>query len=279
MEGKEVGSLPLPDAIFGVTYNEALVHQAIVAEEANQRQGTHNTKRRHEVRGGGRKPWRQKGTGRARAGTSRSPLWRGGGVVFGPHPRDYRKALPLKMRRGAMRSVLSGKVSEGAVIGLEALSFGDKPSTKSAAALLKALTLNDTRRVLIVIPDYDATVLKSTRNIQGVELRFAPNFSVRDALNAHKIVLVKDAIARIESVWTPGDAEEAEAEAPAEAVEKPKPRARKANEKPAVAESTAAASEATADTGDKPAKVSKKPAEASEPAPEAPAEPIAEVTT
>ena len=203
-EGKEVGSLPLPDSIFGVDFNEALVHQAIVAEEANKRQGTHNTKRRHEVRGGGRKPWRQKGTGRARAGTSRSPLWRGGGVVFGPHPRSYRKALPVKMRRGAMRSVLSGKVSEGAVIGLDTLAFDGGPKTKSAVALLKALNLADTRRVLIVIPDYDETVLKSTRNIQGVELRFAPNFSVRDALNAHKIVLVQGAIAKIESVWTPG---------------------------------------------------------------------------
>ncbi len=210
MEGTEVGSLPLPDDIFGVEFNDALVHQAIVAEEANQRQGTHNTKRRHEVRGGGRKPWRQKGTGRARAGTSRSPLWRGGGVVFGPHPRDYRKALPVKMRRGAMRSVLSGKVAEGAVIGLDALSFGDVPKTRNAVALIKALNLAGTRRVLIVIPEYDATLLKSTRNIQGVVLRFAPNFSVRDALNAHKIVLVEGAVAKIASVWAPGGPVEAE---------------------------------------------------------------------
>jgi large subunit ribosomal protein L4 len=208
MEGKEVGSLPLPDAIFGVDYNEALVHQAIVAEEANKRQGTRNTLLRHDVRGGGRKPWKQKGTGRARAGTSRSPLWRGGGVVFGPHPRDYRKAFPVKMRRGAMRSVLSGKVSEGAVIGLEALHF-EAIKTKSAVALLKALNLADTRRILIVIPDYDASLLRCTSNLPNVELRFAPNFSVRDALNAHKIVLVKDAVAKIESVWTPGGADEA----------------------------------------------------------------------
>ncbi len=210
MEGNEVGSLPLPDAIFGVDYNESLVHQAIVAEEANKRQGTSNTKRRREVRGGGRKPWRQKGTGRARAGTSRSPLWRGGGVVFGPHPRDYRKAFPVKMRRGAMRCVLSGKVSEGAVIGLDALSFGDTPKTKSAISLLKALNLGNTRRVLIVIPEYDETLYKSTRNIQGIEMRFAPNFSVRDALNAHKIVIVEGAVAKIESVWLPGGPLEAQ---------------------------------------------------------------------
>src|SRR5258707_1719850 len=96
IEGKEIGSLPLPDSIFGVAFNESLVHQAIVTEEANQRQGTSNTRQRHAVRGGGRKPWKQKGTGRARQGTIRSPLWRGGGVVFGPHPRDYRKAFPVK---------------------------------------------------------------------------------------------------------------------------------------------------------------------------------------
>ena len=221
MEGKELGSLPLPDAIFGVDYNEPLVHQAIVAEEANKRQGTSNTKVRHDVRGGGRKPWRQKGTGRARAGTSRSPLWRGGGVVFGPHPRDYRKAFPVKMRRGAMRSVLSGKVSEGAVIGLDMLHF-DAPKTKSAVALLSALNLSDARRVLIVIPEYNETLLKSTRNLPGVELRFAPNFSVRDALNAHKIVLVQGAVAKIESVWAPGGPVEAEATAD-DGVDEPMP--------------------------------------------------------
>jgi large subunit ribosomal protein L4 len=213
-DGKEVGTLPLPDAIFGVDFNEALVHQAIVAEEANQRQGTHNTKQRSDVRGGGRKPWRQKGTGRARQGTIRAPHFRGGGVVFGPHPRDYRKALPVKMRRGAMRSVLSGKVSEGAVIGLEALAF-DAIKTKNAVALLKALGLSDTRRVLIIIPDHDETLLKSTRNLQNVELRFAPNFSVRDALTAHKIVLVKEAVSKIEAVWTPNQAKETAEEAAA----------------------------------------------------------------
>jgi large subunit ribosomal protein L4 len=212
IEGKQVGSLPLPDAIFGVDFNEALVHQAIVTEEANARQGTHDTKTRSEVRGGGRKPWRQKGTGRARQGSTRSPHWRHGGVVGGPTPRDYRKAFPAKMRRGAMRSVLSGKVSEGAVIGLEALAFAEV-KTKNAVALIKALGLATTRRVLIVIPEYDEVVLKSTRNLPGVELRFAPNFSVRDALTAHKIVLLKDAVAKIEAVWIPASAVETAEEA------------------------------------------------------------------
>lgn len=208
-EGKEIGSLPLPDSVFGVEFNEALVHQAIVAEEANQRQGTSNTLQRSDVRGGGRKPWKQKGTGRARQGTIRAPQWRGGGVVFGPHPRDHRKALPVKMRRGAMRSVLSGKVTEGAIIGLDALKF-DAIKTKSTVALLDALNLGNTRKVLIIIPEHDNTLLMSTRNLKNVTLRFAPNFSVRDALNANKIVLVKDCVAKIEAVWTPDGLKETE---------------------------------------------------------------------
>jgi large subunit ribosomal protein L4 len=212
MEGKEVGSLPLPDAIFGVEFNEALVHQAIVAEEANQRQGNHDTKQRSEVRGGGRKPWKQKGTGRARQGSIRAPQWRGGGIVFGPHPREYRKALPIKMRRGAMRCVLSNKVREGAIIGLESLRIeGDVPKTKQAVAILNALGLGDTRRVLVIIPEHDDLLNRSIRNLQNVELRFAPNFSVRDALVAHKIVLVADAVSKLEAVWTPAWARETEA--------------------------------------------------------------------
>ncbi len=211
--GKELGSLPLPDAIFGVAFNESLVHQAIVAEEANKRQGTHSTKQRSDVRGGGRKPWKQKGTGRARQGTIRAPQWRGGGVVFGPHPRDHRKAFPIKMRRGAMRCVLSTKVTEGAVIGLDSLHF-EAIKTKSALALFKALGLAATRRVLVIVPEHNETLIRSMRNLQsqGIELRFAPNFSVRDALVAHKIIIVKDAVSKIEAVWTPAKARQATAQ-------------------------------------------------------------------
>lgn len=214
-EGKEIGTLPLPDSIFGVAFNEALVHQAIVAEEANQRQGTHDVKQRSEVRGGGRKPWRQKGTGRARQGTIRAPHWRGGGVAFGPTPRDHRKAFPVKMRRGAMRCVLSDKVASQAVIGLDSIdlrSADGKPKTKLAVSLLRALGLESTRRVLFVVPEYDQTLVKSVRNLTGIELRYAPSFSVRDVVKAYKVVLVKDALPKIEAVWTPANLKEQAAE-------------------------------------------------------------------
>ena len=243
-EGKETGTLPLPDAIFGVPFNQSLVHQAIVAEEANSRQGTHSTLQRSDVRGGGRKPWRQKGTGRARQGTIRAPQWRHGGVVFGPHPRDYRKILPVKMRRGAMRCVLSGKVSEGRVVGLEALAIDGPPRTRQAVAILKALGLDEARRVLIIIPDHDPVVLKSTRNLPNVELRFAPNFSVRDAMLAHRIVLVRDAVSRIEAVWTPASHAEGEQAAAERAVAKqaaaePAPKRTAVKPKPGAAKSAA----------------------------------------
>lgn len=204
-KGETIGEMPLPDSIFGVEFNGPLVHQAIVTEEGNYRQGTAQTKERGDVRGGGRKPWKQKGTGRARQGSIRSPQWRKGGTVFGPHPRSYRKDFPVKMRRGAMRSVLSLKVSEGTMIGLDALAF-EAIKTKSAIELLQALGLGEAKRVLVIVPAHDATLIRSMRNIPELELRYAPNFSVRDVLIAHKVVLVKDAVEKIEAVWTPQSA-------------------------------------------------------------------------
>ncbi len=202
-EGREIGELELPDGIFGVPFNEALVHQAVVAEAANQRQGTADTRTRSEVRGGGRKPWRQKGTGRARHGSIRSPQWRHGGVVFGPHPRSFRHPLPVNMRRGALRCALSSKVAAGALLGLDALQFVEPPKTRKAVELLSALGLTSVKRVLIITPAYDETLLKSIRNLRSVVLRFAPNFSVRDTVAAHRILLVKDAVARIEGALAP----------------------------------------------------------------------------
>jgi len=217
-EGREVGTLSLPESVFGVERNLPLIHQAVVAEEANQRQGTADTKTRGEVSGGGKKPWRQKGTGRARQGSTRAPHWRHGGVVFGPHPRDYRKALPKKMRRGALRSALSAKVADGEVIGLEAFQL-PQPKTREAVALLSRLPLTrevrtrhygpegrqegvrrEPHKVLVIIPEYDPLVLRSVRNIPKVTLRYAPEFSVRDVVSAGRVLLTQGAVARIEEV-------------------------------------------------------------------------------
>jgi large subunit ribosomal protein L4 len=218
-EGAEIGSLSLPESVFGVEVNVPLMHQAVQTEEANQRQGTADTKTRSEVRGGGKKPWRQKGTGRARQGSIRAPHWRHGGVVFGPHPRSYAKALPKKMRQGALRSALSAKVASGQVIGLDALKL-EKIKTREVAAILKRLPLTrevkakhyeaddqlveGTKKkpynVLLIVPEYDRTLLLSCRNIPYVTLRYAPNFSVRDVLSAGRVVLAQEAVSRIEEV-------------------------------------------------------------------------------
>jgi large subunit ribosomal protein L4 len=219
-EGKEVGSLSLPEAVFGVEPNIALMHQAVVTEEANQRQGNADTKTRSEVRGGGKKPWRQKGTGRARQGSTRAPHWRHGGIVFGPQPRSYAKVFPKQMRRGALRSALSAKVADGEVLGLDALTL-EKIGTKQIATVLKALPLarevNVKHRhqeevvratkqkqynVLLIVPEYDETLIRSCRNIPNLTLRYAPNFSVRDVVAAGRVVLAQNAVAKIEEVLT-----------------------------------------------------------------------------
>jgi large subunit ribosomal protein L4 len=216
MDGAEVGSLSLPDSVFGVKPSIPLMHQAVQTEEANARQGTADTKTRGEVRGGGKKPWRQKGTGRARQGSTRAPHWRHGGVVFGPHPRSYSKSLPKQMRHGALRSALSAKVADGEVIGIDALRL-EAIGTKQAVAVLDRLPLSRevrTKRfekgervegtrskrhsVLLIVAAYDAVLLRSCRNIPDVKLRCAPNFSVRDIIAAGRVVLASEAVAKIE---------------------------------------------------------------------------------
>jgi large subunit ribosomal protein L4 len=217
-DGKEVGNLSLPEAIFGVEPNIGLMHQAVQTEEANTRQGTSDTKKRGEIRGGGRKPWRQKGTGRARQGSTRAPHWRHGGIVFGPQPRSYNKSFPKAMRHGALRSALSSKVADGELIGLDALQL-EAIGTKSVTTILNSLPLTrevnvknrqkdevvtatavKPHNILLIVPEYDEVLLKSCRNIPHLTLRYAPNFSVRDLLSAGRVVLAQGAVSKIEEV-------------------------------------------------------------------------------
>lgn len=199
MTGKQTGEeIELMDYVFGVEFNEAVVHQAVVMQQANERQGTHATKTRGMVRGGGRKPWKQKGTGRARAGSVRSPLWVGGGTVFGPAPRSHAKDMPRKARRLAIRCALSAKVAEGALVVVDNLAF-DAPKTKDAVALLNGFEAVD-KKALIITDGENENVEKSSRNIEKVKALSNDCLNVYDILNAEKVLLAKDAVARIEEV-------------------------------------------------------------------------------
>ena len=198
MSGEAVGDLDLKPELFEVAPNVALMHQAVVAEEANARQGTASTKTRSEVRGGGAKPYRQKGTGRARQGSIRAPQFVHGGVVFGPHPRSYRKALPKKMRRGALKSALSARLADGAVVVVDEIKL-DKISTKQMVAFLDRVEAFG--RTLVVLDGITDEVRLSTRNIPGVELRLSPAISVREVLNADKIVMTRAAVGKLEEVF------------------------------------------------------------------------------
>ena len=197
MEGAQVGTIELSDSIFAVPVNEHLVHQAVVAQLANKRQGTQSAKTRSEVSGGGRKPWRQKGTGRARVGTSRSPLWRGGAIIFGPKPREYSYSIPKKKRRLALKSVLSSKVAENDIIVLDTLNF-DQPKTKEMVKVLNALNVD--AKALVVTAEVDENVVKSARNIEGVTPVAAASINVYDLLAHNKLIITKDAIAKVEEV-------------------------------------------------------------------------------
>lgn len=195
--GSSVGEIELNDAIFGIEPNEAVLFDAIVAQRASLRQGTHKTKGRSEVSGGGRKPWRQKGTGRARQGSIRSPQWRGGGIVFGPTPRSYAYKLPKKVRRLALKSALSSKVAETNFLVVDALTL-DAPKTKEFVKVLADLSVES--KSLIVTADVNENVALSARNIPGVTVLTAEGINVLDLVSANKVVITKDAVAKIEEV-------------------------------------------------------------------------------
>ena len=196
--GASVGEIELNDTIFGIEPNEAVLFDAVVAQRASLRQGNHKVKNRSEVAGGGRKPWRQKGTGRARQGSIRSPQWRGGGVVFGPTPRGYAYKLPKKVRRLAIKSVLSAKVNEENIIVLDALSF-DAPKTKEFTAVLKGLN-TESKKALIVTADVDENVALSGRNIPGITVVDANSINVLEVVGHEKLIMTKAAVEKIEEV-------------------------------------------------------------------------------
>lgn len=196
-EGQKVGDIELSEKVFGAKINADAVHQVVVALLANKRQGTQSTKTRTEVSGGGIKPWRQKGTGRARQGSIRAPQWIHGGIVFAPKPRDYRVSIPKAMRRTAMLSALSSKVAENEIVVLEDLKF-DAPKTKEAVKLLKAF---EAKKALIVVSESDENVYKSIRNIPGAAVIPANNINVYDILKYEKFIITKDAVSKIEEVY------------------------------------------------------------------------------
>lgn len=198
MTGKQTGTMELNEEIFGVKPNGTVMHSVVVNYLANQRQGTQSTLTRAEVSGGGKKPWRQKGTGHARQGSTRSPQWTHGGIAFGPKPRSYRYAIPKKMRRLALKSAFSDKVATGDMIVLDALTL-EEIKTKTVAAMLKALGAE--KKVMIVLPEKDETVLKSARNIPGVNVTLVNTLNTYEVLNADKFIVLKDAVTKIEEVY------------------------------------------------------------------------------
>ena len=197
MEGKEVGALELNDAVFGVEVNEHLVHLAVVAQLANKRQGTQKAKTRSEVSGGGRKPWRQKGTGHARQGSTRSPQWTGGGVVFAPTPRDYTIKLNKKERKLALKSALTSRVNENKFIVVDELKF-DEIKTKKFQNVLNNLKVS---KALVVVGDDSTNAVKSARNIPAVKTAFVNTINVYDILKYNTVVATKTAVAAIEEVY------------------------------------------------------------------------------
>ncbi|MBC2358960.1 50S ribosomal protein L4 [Listeria welshimeri] len=196
-DGTNAGEITLNDTVFGIEPNEKVVVDVILSQRASLRQGTHKVKNRSEVRGGGRKPWRQKGTGRARQGSIRSPQWRGGGVVFGPTPRSYAYKLPKKVRRLAIKSILSSKVNEEKLVVLEGLTF-NAPKTKEFAAFLKNISVDT--KALIVVADESENVELSARNLQGITVIPAESISVLEVAKHDKLIITKAAVEKVEEV-------------------------------------------------------------------------------
>ena len=195
--GQKIEDIQLSEVVFGAKISEAAVHQVVVALLANKRQGTQSAKTRAEVSGGGIKPWRQKGTGRARQGSIRSPQWIHGGIVFAPKPRDYRVSIPKSMRRAAMKSVLTSKVNDNELVVLDSLTF-DAPKTKEAVAMFKAF---EAKKALVVVAESNENVYKSIRNIEGVAVIPVNNINVYDLLKYEKVIMTKDAVSKLEEVY------------------------------------------------------------------------------
>ena len=198
IEGKEVDTIELNDAVFGVEVNEHLVHMAVVNQLANNRQGTQKAKTRSEVSGGGRKPWRQKGTGHARQGSTRSPQWTGGGVVFAPVPRDYSFKMNKKEKRAALKSALTDKLQNNNLIVVDELKMDEKKTKRFAKVMVN---LKATRKALVVLAEKDENVVLSARNLPEVKTAFTNTINVYDVMNARTLVLTKDAVTKIEEVY------------------------------------------------------------------------------
>jgi large subunit ribosomal protein L4 len=207
MNGQQVGEVELSDAVFAAPINTTVMHQALMRQLSNARLGTHDTKERGEVSGGGKKPWRQKGTGRARQGSTRAPNWVGGGVIFGPTPRKYTKSMPKKMQRSALRSALSVKLASDQVIVIDQVAI-DAPKTKTAVKMLSALGVAD-QSVLLVTPEKNIAVWKSVHNIPQVKLLQFGYLNIRDLLGYDLLLLTRDAVEAIE-LWLGADVPAAE---------------------------------------------------------------------
>ena len=210
IRGESVDEIEIQDDVFGASMNSALVHQVVVGQLANKRQGTSKTKTRSEVSGGGRKPWPQKHTGRSRQGSIRSPLWKGGGVTFGPAPRSYRQRTPKKMRRAAIRMTLSDKARAGSLIVVDALAL-DRPKTKDFVAMMQALGVE--RSVLLVGDGAEHDALRAGRNVQGIDMLPADLLNAVDVLNHRTLIMTLDAVRRAEALWGTQVVDEVEAEA------------------------------------------------------------------